>query len=108
MDYDKEIREIKEQLASLQQTLLQYTRNQQPITSKAESGYNKIPQVDENTTGVSENSAGLLDVAELSDENNTAIEDLGSLTDENSTAIEDLAALIDDLETRVEALEEKE
>lgn len=108
MDYEKEINDLKNQVRDLQQALLQYTRNQQPITGKAETAYNKTPQVDENTMGVSENSAGLLDVAELSDENNTAIEDLGSLTDENSTAIEDLAALIDDLETRVEALEEKE
>ena len=107
MDYEKEIREIKIQLANLQNAFIQASRNQVPITSKAESAYNKTPQVDENTTGVGENSPGLLDVAELSDENSSAIEDVANLSDENSTAIEDLAALIDDLEARVEALEEK-
>ena len=108
MDYEKEINELKRQLSALQKAFLQSERNQVPITDKTDDAYNKIPQVDENTTGVGENQAGLLDVAELSDENNTAIEDLGALTDENSTAIEDLAALIDDLEERVTALEEKE
>ena len=108
MDYEKEIREIKIQLANLQNAFLQSSRNQVPMTSKAESAYNKCPQVDKNTMGVGENSLGLLDVAELSDENSSAIEDVANLSDENSTAIEDLAALIDDLEARVEALEEKE
>lgn len=46
------------------------------------------------TEGVSENSGGILDVAELSDE--------------NAGAIEDLAEIVDDLLARVEALEEKE
>ena len=108
MDYEKEINELKRQLNALQAAFVQTNRNQVPITEKTDMAYGKVPQVDENTSGVGENSAGLLDVAQLSDENNTAIEDLGSLTDENSTAIEDLAALIDDLEERVTALEEKE
>ena len=108
MDYEKEIKEIKIQLANLQNAYLNSQRNLTPVVGKSDEAYNKVPQVDENTSGVGENQAGLLDVAQLSDENNTAIEDLGSLTDENSIAIEDLAALIDDLEERVTALEEKE
>ena len=108
MDYEKEIKELKRQLANLERAILQSAKNQVPITGKTDEAYNKIPQVNDNTEGVSENSAGLLDVAELSDENSTAIEDVASLADENSTAIEDLATLIDDLEERVEALEQKE
>ena len=108
MDYEKEIREIKIQLANLQNAFIQASKNQVPITEKSDTAYNKVPQVDDNTTGVQENSLGLLDVAELSDENSSAIEDIAGLSDENSSAIEDLAALVDDLEARVEALEEKE
>ena len=108
MDFEKEIKELKRQLTNLQNAFLQSQKNQVPITGKTDDAYNKIPQVDENTSGVSENSAGLLDVAELSDENSSAIEDIADLSDENSSAIEDLAALIDDLEARVEALEQKE
>ena len=107
MDYEKEIKEIKIQLANLQNAFLQSQRNNVPVVGRVDDSYNKIPQVDENTQGVNENSIGLLDVAELSDENSSAIEDVANLSDENSTAIEDLAALIDDLEERVEALEEK-
>ena len=108
MDYEKEIKELKRQLNNLQVAFTNAQRNQVPVVEKSDASYNTIPQVDENTQGVGENQAGLLDVAQLSDENNTAIEDLGSLTDENSTAIEDLADLVDDLEARVTALEEKE
>ena len=107
MDYEKEINELKRQLNNLQNAVLQSAKNQVPITGKTDDAYNKIPQVDDNTSGVSENSAGLLDVAELSDENNSAIEDVAGLADENSTAIEDLADLVGDLEERVAALEEK-
>lgn len=107
MDYEKEIKELKRQLNNLQNAYLQSCKNQVPITGRTDEAYNKIPQVNENTSGVSENSAGLLDVAELSDENNSAIEDVASLADENSTAIEDLADLVGDLEERVAALEEK-
>ena len=107
MDYEKEINDLKRQLNLLQNAFLQASKNQVPIVDKTDMAYNKVPQVDENSTGVQENSLGLLDVAELSDENNSAIEDVASLADENSTAIEDLANLIGDLEERVEALEEK-
>ena len=107
MDYEKEIKELKRQLANLERAVLQAAKNQVPVTGRTDDAYNKIPQVDENTSGVSENSAGLLDVAELSDENNSAIEDVAGLADENSTAIEDLADLVGDLEERVAALEEK-
>ena len=107
MDYEKEINELKAQVKRLQVAFLQASENQVPVIEKTDESYNKIPQVDENTTGVGENSLGLLDVAELSDENSSAIEDVAGLADENSTAIEDLADLVGDLEERVAALEEK-
>ena len=47
----------------------------------------------QSTQGIEENSEGILDIAELSDENN------GSIID--------LAEQVDNLETRVEQLEEK-
>jgi methyl-accepting chemotaxis protein len=107
MDYEKEINELKKKLNNLTEAYLQSQRNQVPVVEKTDESYNKIPQVDENTTGVGENSLGLLDVAELSDENSSAIEDVAGLADENSTAIEDIAELVGDLEERVAALEEK-
>lgn len=94
MDYEKEIREIKIQLANLQNAFLQASRNQVPVTGKSEDAFNKIPQVDTNTEGVEENDSAIMDVADLSDE--------------NSGAIEELAAMIDDLDARVTALEKGE
>ena len=108
MTIEERVKQLEILYANLQAAFVQAQKNQVPVTERADGAYAKVPQVDENTTGVVENQAGLLDVAALSDENNTAIEDLGGLTDENSTAIEDLAGLIDDLEERVAALEEKE
>ena len=80
MDYEKEINELKRQVANLQNAFLQASRNTVPVTDRADSAYNKIPQVDDNTSGVSE----------------------------NDLAICDIAAMLDDLEQRVEALEDKE
>ena len=107
MDYEKEINNLKIQLNNLQNAYIQSQKNQTPITHKAEDGYNKIPQVDSNTIGVSENDNAICDVAELSDVNSMAIDDLAEMADTNSVAIDDLAEMIDDLEQRVEALEEK-
>lgn len=108
MDYEKEINDIKSQLNLLQIAFCNAQRNNTNTVGRVDEAYNKVPQVDENSTGLQENSLGLLDVAELSDENNSAIEDVANLADENSTAIEDLADLVGDLEERVKALEEKE
>lgn len=108
MDYEKEIKEIKIQLANLQNSYSNFHKNNVSTVEKADESAAKIPQVDSNTSGVEENGLGILDVAELSDENSSAIEDIAGLSDENSTAIEDLAELVGDLEERVAALEEKE
>ena len=108
MNYEKEINDLKIQLANLNDAFIKAQRNQVVPNERSGEAYNKLPQVDENTAGVEENSNGLIDVAQLSDENSSSIEDLADLSDENSTAIEDLGALVDDLEQRVAALEEKE
>lgn len=79
MDFEKEIKELKRQLTNLQNAFLQSQRNQVAITGKTDDAYNKIPQVNENTSGVDENNFAILDIADI----------------------------IGDLEDRVKALEEK-
>lgn len=107
MTIEERLAQLENQVNCLQNSFIQSQKNQTPITNKAESGYNKIPQVDSNTRGVSENDTAICDVAELSDVNSMAIDDLAEMADTNSIAIDDLAEMIDDLEQRVEALEEK-
>ena len=107
MTLEERMDRLEIQIINLQNSLFQMSKNQTPITSKAEDGYNKIPQVDSNTQGVSENDTAICDIAELSDVNSEAIDDLAEMADTNSLAIDDLAEMIDDLEQRVEALEEK-
>ncbi len=107
MTIEERLVQLEIQVNCLQNSFIQSQRNQAPITTKAEEGYNKIPQVDSNTKGVSENDTAICDVAELSDVNSMAIDDLAEMADTNSLAIDDLAEMIDDLEQRVEALEEK-
>lgn len=107
MTIEERMDRLEIQINCLQNSFIQSQKNQTPITSKAESGYNKIPQVDSNTQGVSENDNAICDIAELSDVNSMAIDDLAEMSDTNSLAIDDLAEMIDDLEQRVEALEEK-
>ena len=107
MDYEKEINNLRIQLSNLQNAFIQFQKNQLVVNSIAESGYNKNPQVDSNTKGITENDTAICDIAELSDVNSMAIDDLAEMADTNSVAIDDLAEMIDDLEQRVEALEEK-
>ncbi len=95
------------QIRNLQNSLFQMSKNQVPLTERTDDAYGKIPQVDSNTQGVSENDTAICDIAELSDVNSMAIDDLAEMADTNSLAIDDLAEMIDDLEQRVEALEEK-
>ena len=85
------IQDLEERVNALYNSVLQIQANLNPVTDKADNASNKIPQVDENTVGVSENDGAIMDVAELSDE--------------NATAIEELAALVDELMERVKALE---
>lgn len=94
MDYEREIQKLNDRMDDLQRSFIQAQKNQVPVTAKADSASNKIPQVDENTSGVEENDEAICDVAELADT--------------NSIAIDDLAELVDELLSRVEALEGKE
>lgn len=85
------IQDLEERVDALYNSILQMQQNLNPVTDKADNASNKIPQVDKNTVGVSENDGAIMDVAGLSDE--------------NASAIEELAALVDELMERVEALE---
>lgn len=82
MDYEVEINKINARIDNLQQSFIQAQRNQVPITAKADTASNKVPQVDENTNGVVENSGGLFDVAALADENSQAIMELAEIIGE--------------------------
>lgn len=82
MNYEVEINKINARLDNLQQSFIQAQKNQVPIIAKTDMASNKVPQVDENTIGVSDNSLGLFDVAALADENSQAIMDLAELISE--------------------------
>lgn len=82
MNYEVEINKINARIDNLQQSFIQAQRNQVPITAKADEASNKVPQVDENTSGVAENSGGLFDVAALADENSQAIMELAEIIGE--------------------------
>lgn len=84
------IQDLEERVNALYNSVLQIQANLNPVTDKADNASNKIPQVDENTVGVSENDGAIMDVAELSDENATAIEELAALVDELMERIENL------------------
>lgn len=91
MNYEQEIKDIKQRLDNLQKSFVQAQKNQVPITNRSDTAYGKVPQVDSNTNGVSENSDAVIDVAALSDENSTAITDLGDYAgslDERITELE--------------------
>ena len=51
---------------------------------------NTIPQVDENTVGVSDNDIAICDIADLADTNSMAIDDLAELVDELSNRVAEL------------------
>lgn len=82
MNYEVEINKINARIDNLQQSFIQAQRNQVPITAKADEASNKVPQVDENTSGVAENSGGIFDVAALADENSQAIMELAEIIGE--------------------------
>ena len=79
MNYEYEIQKINARIDNLQQSFIQAQRNQVPITAKTDTSYSKCPQVDKNTSGISDNSLGLFDVAALADENSQALMDLAEL-----------------------------
>jgi len=82
MNYEFEINKLNARIDNLQQSFIQAQRNQVPITAKADTASNKMPQVDENTSGVAENSGGIFDAAALADENSQAIMELAEIIGE--------------------------
>ena len=82
MNYEVEIQKINARIDNLQQSFIQAQRNQVPITARADEASNKVPQVDENTNGVAENSGGIFDVAALADENSQAMMELAEIIGE--------------------------
>ncbi len=98
MTLEERMDRLEIQIVNLQNSLFQISKNQVPITGKTYDAYDKIPQVDSNTQGVSENDNAICDVAELSDVNSMAIDDLAEMADTNSLAIDDLAEMFDDME----------
>ena len=71
------IEQIAEQLRMLQAAYIQSQKNQVPITERTDTAYNKVPQVDENTRGVTSNAEDILvtqeGIAESYEETTTAI-----------------------------------
>lgn len=98
MNTEYEIQNLKEQVANLQNTVIQMARNNTPTISKVDSTANGLSatdgQVKTNTSDIADNTDGLVDLAEVTDEN------VGSLVD--------LADIVAELDERVTALEEKE
>ena len=79
MNYEYEIQNLKSQVSNLQETVIQMARNNTPIVGKVDESHNKIPQINDNTEGVNDNSLGLFDVASLADENSQAIMELAEM-----------------------------
>lgn len=90
MDYGYEIQKLKSEVDSLREAFLQSQRNQTPIVNRTDESHNKIPQIDSNTTGVSDNDLAICDVADLADTNSMAIDDLAELVDELSNKVAEM------------------
>lgn len=88
------IEELEERLNTFEQSLIQMGINQAPMITKvddtANTVSNTVPQVNTNTSGINENSDGLLDIANLADENSMAITDIADYTAELEARIEEL------------------
>lgn len=97
MTIEQRLQNIENRLSSLQISMVQMQKNQTPITAKADTSSSKVPQIDANTNGVSENDQAICEVAELEDTDSQAIDELAEMVDTNSTAIDDLAELVDEL-----------
>ena len=82
--------ELTVRLLSLEQAFNASTKRSIDNTYTAESASNKIPQVDANTVGVSDNDLAICDVADLADTNSMAIDDLAELVDELSNRVAEL------------------
>ena len=64
MNYDEEILDLKQQIANLQKSFMQMSRNNYTPYNQASMAANKIPQVDDNTTNIQVNSDDILTTQE--------------------------------------------
>ena len=74
------IEELDNRLKNLELAVLQMSKNAVPVTSKTDTAYNKVPQVDNNTSGIQTNSKDIVDtqegLAETYEETTTSITQL--------------------------------
>lgn len=88
------IQDLEERVDALYNSVLQMQQNLNPVIEKTDNTSNTVsntvPQVNTNTSGINENSGGILDIAELADENSMAITDIADYTAELEARIEEL------------------
>ena len=74
------IEDLENRLKNLERAVLQMSKNAVPVTSKTDTPYNKVPQVDNNTSGIQMNSEDIITtqegLAETYEETNTSITQL--------------------------------
>ncbi len=77
MNYEEEIIKLQKQVSSLQRCFSQDQRNQVKTTSRTDQAFNKIPQVDDNTTNITTNTEDIVEtqvgLAETYEETNNGI-----------------------------------
>lgn len=64
MDYEREIIDLKRLMSQLQASFIQMSKNQVPVTGRADAAYGKCPQVDTNTEDIQTNSEDILTTQE--------------------------------------------
>lgn len=71
------ITDLDKRLKNLERAVLQMSKNTVPITSKSDTAYNKVPQVDSNTSDIQTNSEDIVEtqegLAETYEETTTSI-----------------------------------
>ena len=71
------IEDLDRRLNNLERAVLQMSKNVVPVTSKTDTAYNKVPQVDNNTSGIQMNGKDIVDtqegLAETYEETTTSI-----------------------------------
>ena len=77
MNYEEEIVKLQRQVAGLQRCFNQDQKNQTATTDRTDQAYNKIPQVDTNTTDIATNTEDIVEtqvgLAETYEETNNGI-----------------------------------
>ena len=90
---EERVQILEAEIKSLKDAFLQSQSNQAITQGTVDESHNKIPQVDKNTSDISDTTNGLVDLADI--------------TDDNVTGLTDLADIVAELDERVTALEEK-